>query len=139
MTEELPSNEPPAGDTEPKPRAPRHSVFLSAIVEHFGAQKTSRHRVRDLSSGGVRIDQAGGFRKGATVLVSVGALDAVGATVVWVKDDLAGLEFAEPVNPEAARAKAAVAPPVFRGQNRDAPGPTPSAGWMPNLQSPYRR
>lgn len=139
MTEEHPSNDPPGGDAERKPRAPRHSVFLSAMVEHFGAQKTSRHRVRDLSSGGVRIDQAAGFHKGATVLVSVGALDAVGATVVWVKDDVAGLEFAAPVDPEAARAKAAVAPPVFRGQNRDAPAPTVSAGWMPNLQSPYRR
>lgn len=139
MTGADPSNEPAEDAAEHKPRAPRHSVFLSATVEHFGARKPSRHRVRDLSAGGVRIDQAIGFREGATVLVSVGALEAVGATVVWVKDALAGLKFAEPVDPEAARAKAAVAPAPFRGQRRDSPATAPSAGWVPNLDSPYRR
>lgn len=139
MTEANPSEEQVSDAADQKPRAPRHSVFLSATVEHFGGKKPTRHRVRDLSTGGLRIDQAAGFREGATVLVSVGALDAVGATVVWTRDSLAGLKFVEPIDPEAARAKAAVAPQPFRGQSRDLSVNAPTAGWVPNLNSPYRR
>lgn len=139
MTERDRSDEPEGDTAAHQPRAPRHSVFLSATVEHFGAKAPTKHRVRDLSVGGVRIDQAAGLRPGATVLVSVGALAAVGATVVWAKDGIAGLKFAEPIDPEAARAKAAVAPQPFRGQPRDLGSAGPTAGWVPNLNSPYRR
>jgi hypothetical protein len=125
----------PAGEETQRPREPRHSVFLSALVEPFGKAAPSRHRVRDLSSGGVRIDQAGDLRPGATVLVTVGALEAVGATVVWVRDGTAGLKFANPIRPEDARAKAAVAP----RRERDPKPAGPTAGWVPNLNNPYRR
>lgn len=91
-------------------RAPRASVFLRATVERFGHGGTTTHRVRDLSRGGVRIDQARDLRKGATVLVTVGALSSVGATVAWVKDDWAGLAFAHAVDPDLARAGAAISP-----------------------------
>lgn len=134
------SFEEPGNDAaQEQPRAPRHSVFLSARVEHFNAGAPSHHRVRDLSAGGVRIDGAASFQPGATVLVSVGALEAVGAAVVWVKGDWAGLKFAKPIDPAAARAKAAVAPQPFRGQAREAPAVAPTAGWMPSRESPYRR
>lgn len=133
---DLPAAEAPSCD-EPVARAPRNSVFLSATVERFGGGAPTKHRVRDLSTGGVRIDQAANLQAGATVLVTVGALEAVGATVVWVRDGAAGLAFAHPVDPDAARAKAAVAPrPATRPS---AAGVVPTAGWVPNLQNPYRK
>lgn len=128
-----PDTPPPS---EPTARAPRHSVFLSATVQRFGGTAPSKHRVRDLSIGGMRIDQAAGLKPGATVLVTVGALEAVGATVVWVRDGAAGIEFAEPIDPDAARAKAALAP---RPASARTPDTGATAGWMPGLQNPYRR
>ncbi len=118
------------------PRAPRQRVMLNATIERFGGGPATQHRIRDLSSGGARIDQAGDLRVGATVLVSVGALAAVGATVSWVRDGTAGLQFAEQIDPEAARAKAAIAPrPKDAGATREGP----KVGWIPNLSNPYAR
>lgn len=129
--------ETPAGDLSP--RAPRHSVMLSATVERFGSARATKHRVRDLSTGGVRIDQAEALTAGATVLVTVGALEAVGATVVWVHEGSAGLKFAHPINPDDARAKTAIPsrPPAAPARTTGAAAPT--AGWMPNLSNPYRK
>ena len=126
-------------DKDEPGRSPRHSVMLSATIEQFGAAGiATKHRVRDLSTGGVRIDGAAGFRPGATVLVTVGALESVGATVVWVKDGWAGLKFAELVDPDQARAKAAIAPPSAGAPIRKPVVATPSAGWITDLDSPYR-
>jgi hypothetical protein len=127
-------------ETDQPERSERHSVMLSATIEQFGAPGIStKHRVRDLSTGGVRIDGAADFRPGATVLVTVGALESVGATVVWVKDGWAGLKFAQPVDPDQARAKAAIAP-VRAGAPIHKPAVTPpSAGWITDLDSPYRK
>jgi len=91
-------------------RADRVSVLLTARIERFGSVHASRHRVRNLSVGGVRIDQAAALRVGATVLVSVGDLESVGATVVWVRDGDAGLCFAEPIDIDRARTRVAIAP-----------------------------
>lgn len=121
-------------------RSQRHSVLLRARIEQFGSPGAStKHRVRDLSTGGVRIDGAGDLRAGATVLVTVGALESVGATVVWVKDGWAGLKFAELVDPDQARAKAAIAPPRAGALTRKPAGAAPSAGWIADLDSPYRK
>lgn len=119
------------------PREPRDSVMLSALIERFSGAAPTRHRVRDLSSGGVRIDQAAAFPVGATVLVTIGALESVGATVAWVKDDAAGLHFTHPVNPADARAKAAIVPRIK--QEPVAGRAVPTAGWIPDLNNPYRR
>ncbi|WP_242154634.1 PilZ domain-containing protein [Sphingomonas sp. BAUL-RG-20F-R05-02] len=133
--------EPKDGETpeviEKAARDTRNSVMLSAIVEGFGGGKQTKHRVRDLSAGGARIDQAGALRKGATVLVSVGALQAVAATVVWVENGLAGLQFAKPVLPDDARAKTAIAPRSASTEDVRPEGPT--AGWLPDLNNPYRK
>jgi hypothetical protein len=119
------------------PRAPRHSVMLNAIVKRFGRPIPSRHRVRDLSSGGVRIDQAIGFTVGATVMVTVGALQSVGATVVWVKDGSAGLRFTQAVEVDEVRANAAIAPRILPDRGRPSPGAT--AGWVPERKDAYRK
>ena len=95
-------------------RSPRESVLLSAQISTFGGAAPTKHRIRDLSATGARVDQASMLSAGATVLVSVGLLEAVGATVVWVKDGVAGLKFAVTIDPDAARARAAVRPPGLR-------------------------
>lgn len=129
-------DEPPA---IPEPRAHRANVMLSATVEYFGGGTPTTHRVRDLSSGGIRLDQAGALRVGATVLISVGILEAIGATVRWVKDDRAGLEFAVRIDPEHARTRAP-APAAQIAAMPPAQGSAASlgAGWVANMQSPYR-
>lgn len=123
----------------PLPREPRDSVMLSATIERFGSGKSTRHRIRDLSATGVRIDQADDLPVRATVVVTVGALEAVAATVMWAKDGAAGLKFATPVRPEAARAKAAIAPRPAHRPVDAVKAAAPTVGWISDLQSPYRK
>jgi hypothetical protein len=119
-------------------REPRQSVFLSATLERFGSAETTKHRVRDLSPQGMRIDQAAGLHLGATVLVTVGQLEAVGATIVWIREDAAGVKFAKAIDPDQARGKAAgrtkanllAQPEKHRGA---------TVGWVADLDSPYRK
>ena len=133
--------------TESDRRTPRQNVLLGVEIMAFGGNMTTKHRIRDLSATGARIDRAGALRAGATVLVTVGMLDAVGATVIWVEGDLAGLRFAEPINPEAARSKTIVSsrtetrkPTVIatRASDRSRGPSSLSAGWISELNSPYR-
>lgn len=91
-------------------RSSRSSVMLRASVEHLGGSKTTQHRVRDLSAGGMRIDQAANISPGSSVLVTLGALQSIAAAVIWVKGDSAGLKFADPIDIDEARSQAAVAP-----------------------------
>ena len=129
---------PPAAGTQAE-RSPRQSVFLSATLERFGSNVSTRHRVRDLSQGGMRIDQATGLQVGATVLVTIGMLEAVAAAIMWVKDGWAGVKFAVAVDPDQARGKAAVTPKTVTATRRDAAATVPTAGWIGNLDSPYRK
>lgn len=124
--------------SEQATRAARNSVMLSAVVERFGGFRQTKHRVRDLSTGGVRIDQAADFRIGSTVLVSVGLLEAVGATVVWVHNSSAGLRFAKGIDPDDARAKAAIVPRGFKARARKATEAIPTAGWIQDTRDCYR-
>jgi hypothetical protein len=115
-------------------------VMLSATVERFGGRAPTKHRVRDLSAGGIRIDQAEALKVGATVLISVGALEAVGATVRWVADGSAGLAFAEQIDPEHARSRTVIAPRgAAKPSSSHAAPPAPGAGWMADLRSPHRK
>ena len=119
-------------------REPRQSVFLSTTLERFGSAETTKHRVRDLSSQGMRIDLAAGLQIGATVLVAVGQLEAVGATIVWVKEGYAGVQFAKAIDPDQARGKAAVRRTADIVPNKqEQRGAT--AGWVADLNSPYRK
>lgn len=123
-----------------KSRAPRSFVMLSATVEYFDGREMTKHRVRDLSTGGIRIDGASQMRVGATVLISVGLLEAVGASVQWVADDCAGLAFAETIDPNLARTRQGAAPSLgaaSTGSHSLPPGPT--AGYFANARNPYRK
>lgn len=119
------------------PRMPRQQVLLGAEICGFGGGVATKHRIKDLSASGAKVDRAGALKAGATVLVSVGVLKAVGATVIWVKDDLAGLRFSETIDPDAARSKAIIAPPKPRPAATLDRGI--SAGWVQDRTSPYRR
>ena len=122
-------------------RAARSSVLLSATIEQFGTGKVLTHKVRDLSSGGVRVDQGEALLKGATVVVTVGSLTAIPATVAWVIDGWAGLHFAQGIDPDHARARASVKPKPGIAPN--TPGPiytkAPTAGWAGEMRNPYNR
>ena len=87
-----------------KRRAPRESVFLSAVVTAFGSGIT-KHRVRNISASGVCIDQADGLKLGQTVAVALGILGDVGATVMWIDNGLAGLRFAQAIELTAAKTR----------------------------------
>lgn len=133
----------PGDGEELTPRQPRQNVLLGAEISGFGGGTPTKHRVRDLSASGARVDRAGSLRVGSTVLVSVGVLEQVGATVIWVRDDLAGLKFAEAIDPDAARSKALVSPSQKPVGNRDIgqadATPRNAPGWIGGLNSPYRK
>ncbi len=122
-------------------REARESVLLAAEVSRFGVKDVTKHRLRDLSSRGAKIDKADALRCGETVLVTVGSLAAIGATVMWVTDGAAGLQFFEPIEPDAARSKTFVKTSL---PNRDPQPSRPSsqreiqlAGWLADLESTY--
>jgi PilZ domain len=133
------------GPEEVPAREPRQHVMLGARISGFGGGAPTQHRIRDLSSGGARVDQAGALRVGATVLVSVGILEEIGATVVWVEGDVAGLRFAQNIDPDAARSKTIVSTSASaaKGLGATKPGPhgvrTAGTGWVANLADPYRK
>lgn len=83
----------------------------------------------------MRIDEAGSIQRGSTVLVTVGSLQTVGATVVWVRGGFAGLNFAHAIDPDDAKAKVAVTPRPVAPPARGAP----TAGWTHDLRNPYNR
>ncbi|WP_375403540.1 PilZ domain-containing protein [uncultured Sphingomonas sp.] len=123
-------------------RSPRKQVLLGVEIAGFGAGATTKHRIKDLSTTGARVDRAGSLKPGSTVLISVGMLAAIGATVVWVRDDAAGLRFAEPIDPDAARGRAIVAPkgaPAIAVSTASPATPVATAGWVGTMTSPYRR
>lgn len=91
-------------------RALRSCVMLAASVHSCGAKAPTMHRIRDLSRGGVRVDNADPLQVGAVVLVSVGSLNAISAKVKWINRGFAGLAFDEEIDPEEARARAMVVP-----------------------------
>ncbi len=93
-------------------RDTRHSVMLSTTVERFGKFAATVHRLRNLSARGGCIATAAHFRVGETVVVHVGSLAGVAATVRWVDTDLAGLMFASFIDLDAALANAAIKPPA---------------------------
>jgi hypothetical protein len=114
--------------------------MLMATLQPIG-KFASQHRVRDLSSGGLRVDNAAGLQAGAQLLVTVGTLEAVEATIVWVRENFAGLAFSEPIEPEDARKKARVAPvPVKATPDKlFKAAPVPTAGWLSDMRDPYKK
>ena len=122
-------------------RASGAEAEVLLLTPHGGDEKTWTALVRPGAKlkPGRTVEIADELRVGATVLISVGALEAVGATVKWVGAGAAGLAFARPIDPEKARMRAAIAPKRADGL-RPAPtvAPPPKAGWFAELENPYR-
>ena len=89
-------------------REMRESVLLAAEITRFSSSAITRHRLRDLSPNGAKLDKADALRRGETVLITVGSLAAIGAIVMWVAEGAAGVQFFETIDPAAARAKTIV-------------------------------
>lgn len=121
-------------------RAIRRQVLLGVEIARPDGGTSTRHRMKDLSPSGARIDRAGMLTAGTRVRVSVGMLDAVEALVVWVKGDSAGLHFERPIDPDAARSKSLVtSEKPLVDQHKPGAEPSATAGWIVDLTNPYRR
>ncbi len=119
-----PSDKPPS-----LARATRTSVMLSADVFRVNRDGASQHRVTNISETGLCIAQAGDLDAGAVVVVAIGSIVPTAADVVWVRSGLAGLAFQKPIDVSEARRKRP------SGSTLRAP----AAGWLTELNSPYRK
>ena len=117
-------------------RSPRQQLLLGVEIAGLGRGLSTKHRIKNLSATGVRVDGAAFLTPGAILSVSIGALEAIKAVVVWVDGPVAGLKFEEPIDPDAARSKTIVSigKAIPDSVSRD---PSPTAGWVADLESPY--
>ena len=117
-------------DTAPPPaeRPRRDSVILNARIEtNDGVVEC---RVRNLSETGACIDNKAALRPDDRVLVTMGTVHHVEATVRWAEGGRVGLYF------EGAKIDIAAA---RRPRGTVAPASRNVAGWLENMHSPYRR
>ena len=122
----------------PAERASRLNVMLMATVEHFRWAAPTRHRVRDLSTGGARIDNAEKMLAGETLQISIGAAQAITATIKWVRQGSAGLSFEEAINIDEARKNVAAQPKAIARPKLRVASSEPTVGWFKGLKDPYR-
>ena len=103
--------------------------MLSAEVFRVDRDGASQHRVTNISETGVCITQAGDLVAGRTVVVvAIGSIAPTPANVAWVRSGLAGLSFQKPIDVPAAR----------RRRANGVALPAPAAGWLAELNSPYK-
>jgi hypothetical protein len=95
--------------------------------------------VRDLSTRGARIDNAEKMRVGETFQISIGAAQAITATVKWVRLGAAGLTFEEAIDIDEARKRVAAPPKPEASPKLKVASSQPTAGWYNQLRDPYRR
>jgi hypothetical protein len=77
---------------------PRQLMILSARLSTVTSDVLVR--IRDLSSGGARIEGEDLPMPGTDVMLKRGVVDAFG-TIAWVSGNQAGIEFDEPIGAEA--------------------------------------
>ena len=110
--------------TEP-PREKRNSVIVRALITPPGGASSER-RVRNLSRSGACIDHDGELAAGMRIGIVMGRITDLVGEVVWAKERLAGIRFAEPVDLDEARQP--------RGTTASA-----KAGWIASINDAYRR
>ncbi|MGN7161796.1 PilZ domain-containing protein [Sphingomonas sp. SAFR-052] len=113
---------------QPAERSRRDSVILNARIETPDGMVECR--VRNLSQTGACIDNVGNLRAGDRVLVTMGMVHHVEASVRWANGGRAGLHF-EGVEIDIAAAR--------RPRGTVSAAPRNVAGWLDNMYSPYRR
>lgn len=131
----------PADASLPAVRELRESVLLAVEVSRFGNSAVTKHRLRNLSPNGSKLDKAGALRRGETILIVVGSSPAIGATVMWVDHGEAGVKFFETIDPATARSKTIVkTTPTRRALAPSDSSPERKAelaGWLANLDNAY--
>jgi hypothetical protein len=110
-------------DASEHQRDKRSGVIIRAAIDTGSA--VVERRVRNLSIRGACVDHDGELKIGQSVRLTMGRLPEQVAEVMWVKDKLAGLQFAAEIDVEAARAP--------RGAG------SVNAGWMKDINHAYRR
>jgi hypothetical protein len=106
-------------------RAARESVFLLTEIRPQAGRPFSC-RVRNVSATGMMIECAHSLNVGDVVVATLRNIGDVSCTVARIRSGLAGLRFAEPIDPAQCR-KSVLAPP-----------PDPSRDWALNLREPYK-
>lgn len=119
-------------------RAPRLNVMLMATVQHARWTGPTTHRVRDLSTRGAKIDKAERLRVGDTFKISIGAAQAIMASVKWVRMGSAGIAFDEEIDIDEARKRVASTPKPLATAKPKIPLTVPTAGWFEKIRDPYR-
>lgn len=108
-------------------REPRSHVMLSARIWRDGWEEPSMHRLINISAHGACLGQATSLARDDVVIVQIGSMEPMEATVAWSRQGIAGLRFAEPIDVAQAR----------RSRSGQASGV--SAGWMAQINDAYRR
>ncbi len=112
-------------NTDTSSREKRNSVIVRALVTTPDGREWER-RVRNLSDRGACVEHDGELQAGTTIVLRMGAICDLDATVRWVSGRLAGLRFAETVNLDEARKPRGTAV-------------QPKAGWIVDIKHAYRR
>ncbi len=109
-------------------RANRTSVMLSGILHRRDRADPSTHRVVNLSATGARLSGVEGLPIGEVVAITIGLVENALAEVVRREETAVGIRFVEPIDVERARTR-----------RTTGTAAVPRAGWLAQMQNPYRR
>jgi len=76
----------------------RRIIDFGAFIREEDATAI-RVRCRNISTGGCRIEGAGGLAEDAEIWIKITGLTPLKARVAWVRGEDAGCEFSEPLHP----------------------------------------
>jgi PilZ domain len=100
----------PSGSTDLKREKSRESMFLLASLCFAGSNKLISTRVRNISSGGMMVDNATSIKKGHIVVAELKGIGTVMGNVAWTTPTRMGISFDEEVDPKLTRLSVHVAP-----------------------------
>jgi Tfp pilus assembly protein PilZ len=93
----------PSGNTDSKRVKSRESMFLLASLCFEGSNKLISTRVRNISPGGMMVDNNTKFKKGHVVAAELKGIGTVMGTVAWITPTRMGISFEEEVDPKLTR------------------------------------
>jgi Tfp pilus assembly protein PilZ len=93
----------PSGNADSKREKSRESMFLLASLCFEGSNKLISTRVRNISSGGMMVDNATKFEKGHVVAAELKGIGNVMGIVAWITPTRMGISFEEEVDPKLTR------------------------------------
>jgi hypothetical protein len=105
------------------PRDARTSVIIKALVRTSRGE--SERRVRNLSTAGACLDHSGDLVDGDELSLELGTLTNLPAKVIWTRDRIAGVRFAQAIDVHEAKQSRGVHVAV-------------ASGWLAELKDAYR-